>query len=87
MSYEVMEDKVSLLVDDIEAGYIRYNKTNEGLEIVQTYVFPGFRENGYAQKLVEYVTDNHDHEVCKVQCSYYRIMSADYKLAKVEAQM
>lgn len=84
MSYEVMDDKLSLLVDNCEAGYIKFNKTNEGLEVLQTYVFPGFRENGYAQKLVEYMTDNHDHEVSKVVCSYYRIMSADYKLAKIE---
>lgn len=83
MSYKVMDDKLSLLVDDIEAGYIKYNKTEEGIEVVQTYVFPGFRENGYAQRLVEYMTDNHDHEIKKVNCSYFRIMSQDYKLSKV----
>lgn len=83
MSYKVMDDKLSLLVDNIEAGYIKFNKTESGIEVVQTYVFPGFRENGYAQKLVEYMTDNHDHEVSKVLCSYYRIMSADYKLSKI----
>lgn len=84
MSYKVMEDKLSLLVDNIEAGYIKFDKTEDGIEVIETYIFPGFRENGYAQRLVEYMTDNYDDEVSKIKCSYYRIMSGDYKLAKIE---
>lgn len=83
MSYEVTTDKVSILVDNVEAGYVKYNKTHEGMEIIQTYVFPGFRENGYAQNLVKYMVGNHDHEISKVHCSYYRIMSKDYKLSLI----
>lgn len=83
MHYKVTNDKLFLFVDNVEAGYIQFEKTEKGIEILQTYVYPGFRENGYAQCLVKYMTDNYDHEIYKVSCSYYRIMSGDYKLSKV----
>lgn len=83
MSYKRDENKLSLYIDNCEAGYIRFNNVEDGLEISQTYVYPGFRENGYAQKLVEHMVNNYDNEVKKVTCSYYRIMSQDYKLSLV----
>lgn len=83
MCYKVIDDKLLLFVDNVEAGYIQFNKTDEGIEVLQTYVYPGFRENGYAKGLVKYMTDNYDHQIYKVNCSYYRIMAADYKLSKI----
>ncbi|WOO88005.1 hypothetical protein RZE82_03490 [Mollicutes bacterium LVI A0039] len=83
MNYKVMDNKLSLWIEDIEAGYIQFNKTQQGMEIVQTYVFPGFRQNRYAQNLVKYMVDNFDNEITKVSCSYYRIMSKDYKLSQI----
>lgn len=82
MSYEVKDDKLSLLVNNIEAGYIKYNKTDGGIEITQTYVFPGFRENGYARQLVAYMNDNYDGQISSVKCAYYRIMASAHKLSK-----
>lgn len=79
MSYKVTEDKVTLYVENIEAGYISFNHLDEGIEIVQTYVYPGLRENGYAQNLVKYMEDNFDHQIKKVSCSYYRIIASKYK--------
>lgn len=84
MSYKVTDDKLILYVNEIEVGYIEYCKDDCGITITQTYVYPGMRENGYAKNLVEYMVDSFDHQICKVNCSYYRIMSADYKLAKLD---
>lgn len=81
MSYKRDENKLSLYIDNCEAGYIRFNNIDDGIEIDETYVYPGFRQNGYAQKLVEHMVNNYDKEIKKVTCSYYRIMSQDYKLS------
>lgn len=83
MDYMVSENKLTLLVDNVEVGYIEFNPTDCGLVINQTYIYPGLRENGYGKQLVEYMTDNYEQEIYKVKCSYFRIMSADYKLSKV----
>ncbi len=83
MSYKVFEQKISIYVGNIEAGYIEYNKNENGIEIMKTYIFPGYRENGYAQSLIKYVVDNYDEKVNKINCSYYRIMAGDYKLSLI----
>lgn len=83
MEYIYTDEKLALVIDGCEVGYISLTKQTDGIVIEQTYIYPGCRENGYALSLIRYMVDNYNNQIVKVNCPYYRIMANEYKLLLV----
>lgn len=75
--YKLYDDKLSLIVDGIEAGYVEFNN-NDIMSIEHTYIFPGYRENGYGVNLVNYFLANVQSSNMVVNCPFFATFTQEY---------
>ncbi len=78
MKIENNGEKIMLCYNEIEVGYIEYDETTSKLSLDQLYIYPGYRQNGYAKIICEKFIDyakNQNKEVV-TDCWYFIEMFA-----------
>ncbi len=78
ISYKEAQEKIAILINNIEAGYVLINKQEDTIEIKCTYIYPGFRENGYALKLIKYIISSFSTNNLVISCPYFKIMFNEF---------
>lgn len=72
MKFNHENNKISLMIDDKEAGYLTYEMHEDVMHLVGTRVYPEYQNNGYAALLVdEIVAYAREHQIKTIPvCSY-----------------
>ncbi len=82
-NFKVKENQFCLEIDNIEVGYISFEQEKEKLLVLETYIYPGYRENGYAQKLISYFDKQFTNLKIASTCPYFATFSQlDVKVYK-----
>lgn len=77
MEFKLKENRLCLYMDLIEVGFIEYEKNNQDVEIIQTYIYPGLRNNNYGRYLVEYANEKYNYLIKSSKCDFYNKITND----------
>lgn len=66
--YVEIYPRLTMLVNDIEVGYLEYNSNKDEVEITDLFIFVGYRGNGFGKKLLEEVCNR--HKGCAIESKY-----------------
>lgn len=73
--YKFTNNRFTCHRGQVEVGYIEFDVDGK---IINTYVFPGFRGNGYGKALIDNYLQTIGDKIITTSCPFFRIFYNEY---------